>query len=64
MWIALCVYLLLDFLKFQSKLQKSSQQILRLLQLNPFEKRCLMALISGDPATRDGFTMKVNGTAV
>jgi len=32
-WIALCVYLLLAFLKFQSKLKKSMQQILRLLQL-------------------------------
>jgi len=48
-WIALCVYLLLAFLKFQSKLQKSMQQILRLLQLNLFEKRDLLALLRGDP---------------
>ncbi len=48
-WIALCVYLLLAFIKFQSKLQKSTQQILRLLQLNLFEKRDLMALLRGDP---------------
>ena len=48
-WIALCIYLLLAFLKFQSKLQKSAQQILRLLQLNLFEKRDLMALLRGDP---------------
>ena len=48
-WIALCIYLLLAFLKFQSKLQKSTQQILRLLQLNLFEKRDLMALLRGDP---------------
>jgi hypothetical protein len=48
-WIALCVYLLLAFLKFQSKLTKSVQQILRLLQLNLFEKRELMALLRGDP---------------
>jgi len=33
-WIALCMYLLLAFLKIQSKLTKSMQQILRLLQLN------------------------------
>ena len=33
-WIALCIYLLLSFVKFQSKLKKSMQQILRLLQLN------------------------------
>jgi len=48
-WIALCAYLLLAFLKFQSKLGKSLQQILRLLQLNLFEKRDMMALLRGDP---------------
>ena len=48
-WIALCVYLLLAFIKFQSRLNKSMQQILRLLQLNLFEKRDLMALLRGDP---------------
>jgi putative transposase len=48
-WIALCIYLLLAFLKFQSKLHKSTQQILRLLHLNLFEKRDLMALLRGDP---------------
>ena len=51
-WVALCMYLLLAFLKFQSKLKKSMQQILRLLQLNLFEKRDLMALIRGDPPIR------------
>ncbi len=48
-WIALCVYLLLAFIKFQSKLKKSMQQILRLLQINLFEKRDLLALLRGDP---------------
>jgi len=48
-WIALCVYLLLAFLKYQSKLRKSMQQILRILQLNLFEKRDMMALLRGDP---------------
>jgi len=48
-WIALCVYLLLAFIKFQSKLKKRMQQILRLLQLNLFEKRDLMALLRDDP---------------
>ncbi len=48
-WIALCVYLILAYIKFQSKLNKSMQQILRLLQLNLFEKRDLMALLRGDP---------------
>ena len=48
-WIALCLYLLLAFIKFQSKLKKSMQQLLRLLQLNLFEKRDMMALLRGDP---------------
>ncbi len=48
-WIALCVYLLLAFIKFQSKLEKTMQQMLRILQLNLFEKRDLMALLKGDP---------------
>jgi putative transposase len=48
-WIAVCVYLLLAFIKFQSKMQKSMRQILQLLQLNLFEKRDLMALLRGEP---------------
>lgn len=48
-WIALCAYLLLAFIKFQSKLGKTMQQMLRILQLNLFEKRDLMALLRGDP---------------
>jgi len=42
---ALCVYLLLAYLKFQSKISKSLQQILRLLQLNLFSRRSLLALL-------------------
>jgi len=48
-WIAVCAYLLLAFIKFQSKMSKSMQPILRLLQLNLFEKRDFMALLHGDP---------------
>ncbi len=48
-WIAMCVYLILAFIKFQSKLAKSMQQILRLLQVNLFEKRDLLALLRGEP---------------
>jgi putative transposase len=48
-WVALCVYLVIAFIKFQSKLTKSMQQILRLLQLNLFEKRDLIALLQGKP---------------
>jgi len=54
-WIALCVYLLLAYIKFQSRLNKSMQQILRLLQLNLFEKRDLMALLRGDPPPMPSF---------
>ena len=48
-WIAMCVYLLIAYLRFQSKLTKSMQQIIRLLQLNLFEKRDLLPLLRGEP---------------
>ena len=48
-WIALCVYLLLAFIKFQSNLKKTMQQLLRLFQLNLFDKRELFSLLRGDP---------------
>lgn len=51
-WIALCVYLILSFLKFQSKTKKSLQQIIRLLQMNLFEKWSLNDLfVSGARST-------------
>lgn len=43
-WIALCVYLVLAYLSFLSKIGSSMQQILRLLQLNLFERRDLESL--------------------
>lgn len=43
-WIALCVYLALVYLAFMSKIGASMQQILRLLQLNLFERRDLDSL--------------------
>ncbi|MBC8550017.1 MAG: IS4 family transposase [Candidatus Brocadiales bacterium] len=48
-WIALCLYLLLSYLKFTFGLKKSMQQMLRLLHMNLFEKRDLLALLRGDP---------------
>ena len=51
-WIAMCVYLILAFIKLRSKLSKSLQQMIRLLQMNLFEKRDLMALLRGDPPDR------------
>jgi len=48
-WIAMCTYLLLAFIKFESKTKKSMQQIIRLLQLTLFEKRSLRALLLDEP---------------
>ena len=44
LWIALCAYLLVSFVKFRSRLVQSILQILRLLQLNLFERRDLNEL--------------------
>lgn len=48
-WIALCMYLLLAYIKFCNKLSISFQQIIRLLQLNLFDRRDLIGLLKGDP---------------
>ena len=48
-WIALCTYLLLAYLKFSAKLDASLQEIMRLLQLNLFLRRDLLDLLSGKP---------------
>ncbi len=45
LWIALCVYLLLSFLKFKARLGISLTSILRSLQLNLFERRQLIDLL-------------------
>ena len=62
---ALCVYLLLAYLKFQSKISKSLQQIIRLLQLNLFARRSLIDLIQppdqhGPPTPQLTFSMGRN----
>ena len=51
-WIALCVYLLIAYLKFVSKSKKSMQQILNLLHMNLFEKWCIHDLIHGRSTER------------
>lgn len=48
-WIAMCVYLMLAYIKFLSKSVLSLQQIIRLLQLNLFERRPLQELIDPGP---------------
>lgn len=44
-WIAMCVYLLLSYLKFSNRMKWSLSWILRLLQLNLFERRSLRDLL-------------------
>lgn len=46
-WAALCVALLLAYLKYLAKVKFSLQQILRLLQTNLFVRRDLYALLMG-----------------
>lgn len=48
-WVALCAYLLLSYLKFLSKTGWSVQRIIRLIQANLFARRDLMALIRPVP---------------
>lgn len=48
-WIAMCAYLLLAWIKFSSQIDRSLQQMIRLLQLNLFERRDLLPLLRGNP---------------
>lgn len=48
-WIAMCAYLLLAWIKFNSRIDQSLQQMIRLLQLNLFERRELLPLLKGEP---------------
>ncbi len=50
-WVALCTYLLLSYLKFLSKGRWSEQRIMHVLQTNLFAKRDLMTLIQPNPPT-------------
>jgi putative transposase len=47
-WIAMCTYLLLAWIKFSSRIDRSLQQMIRLLQLNLFGRRDLLSLLRGD----------------
>jgi len=53
-WVALCMALLLAYLKFTTKMGHSLQQLLRLLQLNLFIRRDLIALLKGGPPDGGG----------
>ena len=52
-WIAMCTYLLLAYLKFSAKLSWSMQKILRVLQLNVFLRRDLLDLLRGESGLVD-----------
>ena len=43
-WVALCIYLILAYLKFQGKINQSLQQMSRLIHRNLFAKRGLIEL--------------------
>ena len=45
LWIAMCVYLLLCYIKFINRLRWSLNDILRVLQLNLFDRRPMMGLL-------------------
>lgn len=57
-WIALCTYLLLSYLKFLSKTGWSEQRIMRLLQANLFSKKDLMTLIRPSPPPEHNSTLQ------
>ena len=55
-WIALCVYLLLAYVKFANRLAWSMQEILRVLQMNLFDRRAILDVLapSSDPPDDQG----------
>jgi len=48
-WVALCVYLLLSYIKFKAKIGWTIHQMLRVLQLSLFERRDLLDLFRKVP---------------
>ncbi len=48
-WIALCAYLMITYLKFVHGLTRTTQQIIRILHMNLFDKRELLPLLRADP---------------
>jgi len=47
--VALCIYLILAYLKFQGRISQSLQQITRLIHVNLFARRDLMTLLKPPP---------------
>ncbi len=70
-WVVLCVYLILAYLKFQARISQSLQQMSRLIHLNLFVKRDLIQLFRPPPDLQIDspqlgllFSLKISGTAV
>ena len=53
LWIAMCVYLLLFYIKFVNRLSWSLHEILRVLQLNLFDRRPMMDLLATQSTPSD-----------
>ena len=59
-WVAMCMCLLLAYLKFSNKVTASMQQILRLISVNVFARRNLIALLKPEPPPKaPGFVQGV-----
>ena len=65
-WTAMCIYLILSYIKFANRIAWRLSEILRLLQLNLFERRPLRELLgSGNESPPDRssqLTMKFTWT--
>ena len=55
-WVALCAYLLLAFIKFANRLRRPLSRLLQLLHLNLFERRDLVLLLRTATGGPPGFT--------
>ena len=55
LWIAMCIYLLLCYIKFLNRLSWNLHEILRLLQLNLFDRRPIAQLLAPDPQPPNPF---------
>ncbi len=60
-WVALCTYLLIYYFKWSNGLHKSALQIIQLLQLNWFDRRCVVGLFKPPKPSSDiGGTMDLD----
>ena len=62
LWIAMCVHLLLSYIKFANRLAWSLNEILRVLQLNLFDRRPILDVLepTSDPPTGPPEQLQLN----